>query len=82
MTAVIVNKCLNGIISFFDKILPTFDLSGINQYKEKFVDLAGYGSFFFGSGFLKLTFGLIAGFVSAKLLVGIVQWIWEKLPTN
>ena len=72
----IVNKCLNGIISFFDKILPTFDLSGINQYKEKFIDLAGYGAFFFGSGFL------IAGFVSAKLVVGIVQWIWEKFPTN
>ena len=78
----IVKSCLNGIISFFDKILPTFDLSGINQYKEKFVELAGYGAFFFGSGFLKLTFSLIAGFVSAKLIVGIVQWIWEKLPTN
>lgn len=78
----IVNKCLNGIISFFDKILPTFDLSGINKYKEKFVDLAGYGAFFFGGSFIKLTLGLIAGFVSAKLLIGLIQWIWEKLPTN
>lgn len=78
----IVSKCLNGIISFFDKILPTFDLTGINQYKEKFVDLAGYGAFFFGSAFIKLTLGLITGFVSAKLVVGIVQWIWEKIPTN
>lgn len=78
----IVSKCLNGIISFFDKILPTFDLTGINQYKEKFIDLAGYGAFFFGSSFIKLTLGLIVGFVSAKLVVGIVQWIWEKIPTN
>ena len=78
----IVNKCLNGIISFFDKILPTFDLSGINQYKEKFVDLAGYGSFFFGAGFLRLSISLIVGFCSAKLVIGVFQWIWEKLPTN
>lgn len=78
----IVNKCLNAIISFFDTILPTIDISGLNSYKEKFCELVGYGAFFFGAGFLRLSISLIVGFCSAKLVIGVFQWIWEKLPTN
>lgn len=78
----ILNSCLNSVINFFDSILPTIDLSSVMNYKDKFVELAGYGAYFFGSGFLKAVIILVMSFVSLKLTVAVVQFIWEKIPTN
>ena len=78
----IVTKCLNSIISFFDTILPTVNLNSVMSYKDKFCDLAGYGAFFFGSSFLKMVFALVSSFIAIKFTVGVVQWIWEKIPPN
>lgn len=78
----ILNSCLNSVINFFDSILPTIDLSSVMNYKDKFVELAGYGAYFFGSEFLKAVITLVMSFVSLKLIVAVVQFIWEKIPTN
>lgn len=78
----ILNSCLNSVINFFDSILPTIDLSSVMCYKDKFLELAGYGAYFFGSGFLKTVITLVMSFISLKLTVAVVQFIWEKIPTN
>lgn len=78
----IVTKCLNAIIFFFDSILPTVNLDSVMQYKNKFCELAGYGAFFFGSGFLKIVLALVSTFISIKLTIAVIQWIWEKIPNN
>ena len=78
----IVTKCLNTIISFFDSILPTVNLDSIMQYKNKFCELAGYGAFFFGSGFLKIVLALVSTFISLKLTVAVVQWKKFQIINN
>lgn len=78
----ILNSCLNSVINFFDSILPTIDLSSVTGYKDMFVELAGYGAYFFGSGFLNTVITLVMSFISLKLTVAVVQFIWEKIPTN
>lgn len=78
----IVTKCLNAVISFFDSILPIVNLDSVMKYKDKFCELAGYGAFFFGSEFLKIVLALVSTFISIKLTVAVAQWIWEKIPNN
>lgn len=74
----IIDVSANLILSLIDFFIPDY-LMNLSISNNPVIDVLGYGYFCFGSSPFRLISVLIL-FFSVKFVIGVFQWVWDRLP--